>query len=119
MVTDHSSIGFEFCVLDRPLIVFDAPGLVEAARINIDKVQLLRSASTVVSSTTELAAAVESARRAPAEASARRQHAASEVFFRPGTATALALEIVYALLQLSPAAGLHAAGSARVAPHAA
>ena len=25
MVTDHSSIGFEFCALDRPLIIFDAP----------------------------------------------------------------------------------------------
>jgi hypothetical protein len=119
MITDHSSIGFEFCVLDRPLIVFDAPGLIEAARINIDKVQLLRSASTVVSTAAELATAVESARRSPGEGSASRQHAASEVFFRPGTATARALEMVYELLQLSPSAGLDAAGSRREAPHAA
>ena len=48
MVTDHSSIGFEFCVLDRPLVVYDAPGLVETARINPEKVALLRSAATVV-----------------------------------------------------------------------
>ena len=48
MVTDHSSVGFEYLVLDRPLIVFDAPGLVEAARINPEKVALLRSAATVV-----------------------------------------------------------------------
>ena len=27
MVTDHSSVGFEYLVLDRPLIVFDAPDL--------------------------------------------------------------------------------------------
>jgi hypothetical protein len=25
MVTDHSSIGFEFCLLDRPVVIFDAP----------------------------------------------------------------------------------------------
>ena len=50
VVTDHSSIGFEFCAADRPLVVFDAPGLIEAARINPDKVALLRSAATVVSS---------------------------------------------------------------------
>ena len=30
--------AFEFCVADRPLVVFDAPGLIEAARINPDKV---------------------------------------------------------------------------------
>ena len=48
MVTDHSSIGFEYLVLDRPLLVFDAPDLAEAARINPEKVALLRSAATVV-----------------------------------------------------------------------
>ena len=49
MVTDHSSIGFEYLVLDRPLLVFDAPDLPRAARINPEKVALLRSAATVVS----------------------------------------------------------------------
>ena len=34
MVTDHSSVGFEYLVLDRPLLVFDAPDLPRAARIN-------------------------------------------------------------------------------------
>ena len=46
MVTDHSSIGFEYLVLDRPLLVFDAPDLPRAARINPEKVVLLRSAAT-------------------------------------------------------------------------
>ena len=44
MVTDHSTIGFEFCLLDRPLIVFDAPELIETARINPERVRELRSA---------------------------------------------------------------------------
>jgi hypothetical protein len=38
MVTDHSSIGFEFLTLDRPLIVFDAPDLARVARINTEKI---------------------------------------------------------------------------------
>ena len=42
MVTDHSSVGFEFLVLDRPLLVFDAPELPRAARINPEKIALLR-----------------------------------------------------------------------------
>ena len=57
MVTDHSSIGFEFCLLDRPLLVFDAPDLARAARINPEKMQLLRSAARVVSDAAEVGAA--------------------------------------------------------------
>ena len=48
MVTDHSTIGFEFFLLDRPLIVFDVPKLIETARINPERVRELRSAARVV-----------------------------------------------------------------------
>ena len=54
MVTDHSSVGFEYFVLDRPLIVFDAPDLAHEARINPEKIALLRSAATVVRNVDEL-----------------------------------------------------------------
>ena len=37
MVTDHSSIGFELCAANRPLIVFDVPELITASRINPQK----------------------------------------------------------------------------------
>jgi hypothetical protein len=100
MVTDHSSIGFEFCAADRPLVVFDAPGLIEAARINPDKVALLRSAGTVVSGTAQLADAIRGALAAPHLRSAERRRAAEEVFFHPGTATERALRLVYELLSL-------------------
>jgi hypothetical protein len=100
MVTDHSSIGFEFCAADRPLVVFDAPGLIEAARINPDKVALLRSAATVVSGTAQLADAIRDALAAPHLRSAERHRAAEEVFFHPGTATERALRLVYELLSL-------------------
>ena len=108
MVTDHSSIGFEFCVVDRPLVVFDAPRLVEAARINPEKVALLRSAADVVADMPSLAAAVARALESPSGRSAERRRAASTVFYRPGGATARALRLVYDLLGLAPAAG-HAA----------
>jgi hypothetical protein len=104
MVTDHSSIGFEFCVLDRPVIVFDMPGLIEAARISEKRVDLLRSAATVVSNTTELAAAVRDALAAPDARSPQRLRAAAEVFHQPGGATARALALLYDLLQLPPLA---------------
>jgi hypothetical protein len=108
MVTDHSSIGFEFCALDRPLIVFDVPELIAAARINTEKVALLRSAATVVDSAEELAAAVAEALAAPGARSPERRRASAEVFYRPGGATARALRLVYELLQLPPATNLAA-----------
>ena len=100
MVTDHSSIGFEFCAADRPIVVFDAPGLVESARINPEKVALLRSAAAVVSTTGELAEAIGDALAMPHLRSAERRRAVEEVFFRPGTATERALHLVYELLSL-------------------
>ena len=106
MVTDHSSIGFEFCALDRPVIVYDAPGLAEAARISRDKVALLRSAATVVRNPGELHVAVKEALDAPARLSLERARASAEVFYRPGEATDRALGVIYDLLELPPAAAL-------------
>ncbi len=108
MITDHSSIGFEFCALDRPLIVFDVPELIESARINRQKVELLRSAATVVASVPALEAAVRNALVAPDARSPERRRVAAEVFYRPGDATARALRLVYDLLQLPLASDLAA-----------
>lgn len=103
MITDHSSIGFEFCVLDRPLIVFDAPGLIERARINVEKVTLLRSAAAVVSDRASLRAALRDALARPDRQSAERRRVSAEVFYRPGGATDRAVRLVYELLDLAPA----------------
>jgi hypothetical protein len=98
LVTDHSSVGFEYLVLDRPLIVFDAPGLVEAARINPEKVALLRSAARVVSDVEELGRAAIEALNEPARLSKERRRVAREVFYEPGSATARAVGLITALL---------------------
>ena len=98
LVTDHSSVGFEYLVLDRPLIVFDAPDLPRAARINPEKIVLLRSAATVVGTTAELTAAAIRAMEQPAHLSAARRRVARALFFDPGQATTRAVELVRSLL---------------------
>jgi hypothetical protein len=98
LITDHSSVGFEYLVLDRPLLVFDVPGLVEAARINPEKVALLRSAATAVRTVEELAAAAQGELARPGRLSDARRRVASEMFFEPGTATSRAVAVVRQLI---------------------
>lgn len=103
MVTDHSSIGFEFCAADRPIIIYDAPTLAETARINPEKLALLRSAGDVVRTPQELTRALAGALADPDRLSPERRKAASQVFYDLGGATARALAAVYELLDLPPA----------------
>jgi hypothetical protein len=106
MVTDHSSIGFEFCAVNRPVIVYDAPRLAAAARINPARIALLRSAATVVTTEQELSAALQQALDSPGLLAGERRRVANEVFHQPGTATTRALGLVYELLELPPVAQL-------------
>jgi hypothetical protein len=98
MVTDHSSIGFEYLVLDRPLIVFDAPDLMQTARINPEKVELLRSAAVVSRTAGEVGVLARQEMLEPARLSALRRLAAGEVFYRPGGATDRAIEVIDGLM---------------------
>ena len=99
MVTDHSSVGFEYLVLDRPLIVFDAPALARVARINEEKIALLRSAATVVNEPRQVAQAAAHDLARPDALSAARRSVAKAMFFEAGGATARALHLVTGLLQ--------------------
>lgn len=98
MVTDHSTIGFEFCALDRPLVVFDVPELIAAARIDPDKVRLLRDAAAVVSTPEQVSRAAHHALAEAHTLAAARAAAVREVFHDPGRATERALAICYELL---------------------
>ena len=102
LITDHSSVGFEFLVLDRPLIVFDVPGLTEAARISPDKVVLLRLAAYVVSDATSLPRVLQAAARSPSAQSRERQRIADEMFFELGGATARAVSLIQELFESKP-----------------
>ncbi len=101
LITDHSTVGFEFALLNRPIVVYDAPDLLTAARIDADKWTLLRGMSDVVRSTSELASAIDRAYAQPQLRTGARQ-AARALFASPGHATARALTVVYELLELAP-----------------
>lgn len=98
MVTDHSSVGFEYLVLDRPLVVFDAPDLARAARINVEKVALLRSAATVAATPEDTTRAATRGLANPDERRRERRRVAGDLFFEPGRATTRAVTLLTRLL---------------------
>jgi hypothetical protein len=102
LVTDHSSIGFEYALLDRPIVVIDAPWLLERARVNPEKVRMLRSAAEVIDSPEDLEQAIRSQFADPRALAAGRGRIASQMFYRPGTATARAIAVVYDAIGLEP-----------------
>jgi len=99
LVTDHSSVGFEFMLLNRPVVVVECPELIERAYVNLDKVAMLRGASDVTAAD-GVADTVRRALRNPARLSDRRQQVAAELFYCPGTAAMRAAQSIYGLLGL-------------------
>jgi CDP-glycerol glycerophosphotransferase len=105
VVSDHSSVAFEFLLVDRPLVILDLPELLAAARVHSDQARWLREAGEPVRSVAELPAAVA---RGLADARARgaaRRAVAARLFYRPGTATDRAVALCYELLGLAARAG--------------
>jgi hypothetical protein len=100
MITDHSSIGFEYLLLDRPLVRIEVPKLLEQANVNPEYVQLLAEASLSVRTVSETVAAVERSLAEPGLKSETRKIVASDLFHNPGNATALAVKELYELLDL-------------------
>jgi hypothetical protein len=116
LVTDHSSVGFEFMLLDRPIVVVDCPELLKKARVNPDKVAMLRSAADVVDSAGAAGDAVRRALKEPDRLSPRRREMASELFYCPGRAAARAAMSIYDLLALPAPAPLAEAESLQLTP---
>jgi glycosyltransferase involved in cell wall biosynthesis len=100
LVTDHSSVGFEFMLLDRPVVVIDCPSLLTHAHVNPDKARLLRSASSIVADPSGLSQAVLNSLSNPDTHRDQRRSVAARLFYRPGTATARAVEAFYEMLGL-------------------
>ena len=99
VVTDHSSIGFEFMLLDRPVVVVDCPTLLVKARVSRDKVAQLRSAADVTAAV-DTAATVRRALADPGRHSKRRLAIADELFYAPGHASSRAASCIYDVLAL-------------------
>jgi hypothetical protein len=85
------------------VIVYDAPDLARAARINPEKVALLRSVATVATSPAEVAELAAAALAHPGTLSAARRAVARELFHDPGRATVRAVNLLRGLLQRAPA----------------
>ena len=99
LVTDHSSVGFEFMLLDRPIVVVDCPELLVRARVSRDKVATLRSGADVVEAS-DVGTSVRRALSEPRRHSARRREIADELFYGAGHAAARAADCIYDLLSL-------------------
>ncbi|HZT75624.1 MAG TPA: CDP-glycerol glycerophosphotransferase family protein [Vicinamibacterales bacterium] len=104
MVTDHSSAGFEYLLLDRPIVRIHRPELIALANIHRDYVDLLASVARSTTAVDDTVAAVERAIAEPAERSASRRAVAADLFHEPGTATRRCVEALYEAIGLEPVA---------------
>ena len=105
MVTDHSSAGFEYLLLDRPIVRIHVPELIASAQIHRDYVALLADVSESAIDVASAVRAVEGGLANPAVKSATRRHVAADLFHDPGNATTHCVAALYEAMELHPAAG--------------
>lgn len=118
MITDHSSAGFEFLLLDRPIVRIDRPALLTLANVHPDYAALLGTVSETVATPREVVDAVVRAISDPSRRSPERRAVAADLFHAPGTATARAVAALYEAIELDPLAAalpLQEAGMLRAA----
>jgi CDP-glycerol glycerophosphotransferase (TagB/SpsB family) len=113
LITDHSSIGFEYLLLDRPLIRIAMAELIKRADIASEYVDLIADASTTVESAPSVIAAVERAIAEPDRLSETRRAIAAELFHDAGHATDRAMQEVYAVMELDVPAWARPVAAAR------
>jgi hypothetical protein len=102
LVTDHSTVGFEYCLLDRPIVLFDVPDLVRVARVNPDQVTRLRGVARVVCGNEDVGRVARDELAQSNRLSAARRQLAARMFYGAGTATGRALAVLHNQLQLAP-----------------
>ena len=94
LISDHSSIAFEFSLLDRPLFQFDHPALIFSPP---ELKGITERAAYRFNDVRDLPALLETGLRAPMERSAGRRALAAACFHKPGTATARAVDLLLSL----------------------
>ena len=100
LITDHSSIGFEYLLLDRPLIRIATPELIAGADIGREYVELFSAVSTTVENAAAVVPAVESSVADPGGLSQARRALSADLFHAPGQATDRAIDELYAAMDL-------------------
>lgn len=116
MITDHSSAGFEYLLLDRPIVRIHRPELLTLANVHPDYANLLASVSESVDDAGGVIDATVRALADPAVRGERRREVADDLFYRPGTATLRAVSELYAALELEPAPAALSLQEARCQP---
>jgi CDP-glycerol glycerophosphotransferase (TagB/SpsB family) len=103
MITDHSSAGFEYLLLDRPLVRIHRPELLQLANVHPDYADLLGSVADSTRTLEETLAAVEKGLANPRALSATRREVAADLFYQPGTATTRTAAYLYEAMALEGA----------------
>jgi len=106
MITDHSSAGFEYLLLDRPIVRIHLPDLLTTANVHSDYARLLADCADNVTAAPAAAAAVDRALADGSGLSATRQRVAADLFHYPGSATARCAAALYEVLGLAPPASV-------------
>jgi glycosyltransferase involved in cell wall biosynthesis/CDP-glycerol glycerophosphotransferase (TagB/SpsB family) len=117
MITDHSSAGFEYLLLDRPIVRIHVPELIASAQIHRDYVSLLADVSESATDAASAVRAVERGFATPTARSATRREVAADLFHDPGHATERCVAALYDAIKLAaPAACTLEATAGTVAP---
>jgi len=112
LISDVSSVTYEFCLLDRPVVFYHIDQMIGAVENKerdrwgneiSDLVAWGRDCGQVVNNVQELKDAVEYGLAHPGEKSDIRKEFAQKFFYNPGQATEKAIEKIYELLELEPA----------------
>jgi CDP-glycerol glycerophosphotransferase (TagB/SpsB family) len=100
LITDHSSVGFEYLLLDRPLVRIEMAELIKKTDIEPLYVDLLSEASATVLNVQETVNAVERSFAEPRLKSNSRRTVVQEMFYKPGSATDRAVSEMYKVMEL-------------------
>jgi CDP-glycerol glycerophosphotransferase (TagB/SpsB family) len=102
LITDHSSVGFEYLLLNRPLVRIKMPELIARTNIHEDYVKMMADVAISVDNVKQTLNAVEQSFASPQAMFMERKQIAHELFYKPGTATARATRELYKVIELDP-----------------
>jgi len=103
LVTDASSVGYEYTLLDRPVIFMDVPEIINGPRSRkMDLETWGRKGGDLIQDPAELRRLVPYLLENPGQKSEIRRAIAADLFYKPGTATTRALRQLYENMDLSP-----------------
>lgn len=114
LISDASSVAFEYTLRDRPIIFIDVPEILHGKRAEgaMDLDTWGRKGGDVVKEAKELADLIPRLLENPNEKSEIRRAIAKDLFFEPGTAAARATRTLYDLLDLDPPEALRSVKAA-------